>query len=190
MKPKVAGFALFLLSSSLLAFEIALLRVFSIESYHHFAYMAVGMALLGFGASGTALVLLRRFTQGREWSSFVFLLTLTPPVIMMAPVLGRGLRFDPTQLFWDPGEWWGLAAVYGVLSLPFLVGAAAVAVALQGTRERVGFLYAWNLAGSGAGALGVLPLLVRFRPDVALVWTAVPAILAALLRSESRLRQH
>lgn len=177
--PKVAGPAVFLLSSSLLAFEIALLRVFSIVSYHHFAYMAVGVALLGFGASGTALVLLRRATRGREWRVFPWLLALTPPALLAAPALARVPRFDPTQLLWDPGQWWGLTVVYGGLALPFLLGAAAIVVALQGGGERVGRLYAWNLVGSGAGALGALPLLHILRPDAALAWAVVPVTLAA-----------
>jgi len=177
--PRVAGPALFLLSSSLLAFEIALLRVFSIASYHHFAYMAVGVALLGFGASGTVLVLLRRATGGREWRIFPWLLALTPPALLAAPVLARVPGFDPTQLLWDSGQWWGLTVVYGALVLPFFLGAAAVAVALQGAGKRVGRLYAWNLAGSGAGALGILPLLHLSRPDGALAWAVVPATLAA-----------
>lgn len=180
MAPRVAGPALFLLSASLLAFEIVLLRIFSIESFHHFAYMAVGVALLGFGASGTILVLLRRFTRDSEWPLFLALLCITPLALLIAPILAHLPRFDPTQLLWDPGQWWSLAAVYGALALPFLVGSGAVALALQGTRERVGRLYAWNLAGSGVGAFAALPLLFLLRPDRALAWTVVPVTAAAV----------
>ncbi len=174
------GPALFLLSASLLAFEIVLLRIFSIESYHHFAFMAVGVALLGFGASGTVLILLHRFTRGREESLFAALATLTPPVLLIAPALARIPHFDPTQLVWDGSQWWGLTAVYAALALPFLLGAGAVAVALEEGGNRVGRLYAWNLAGSGAGAAGALLLLFLFRPDGALAWTAVPAAAGAV----------
>ncbi|MCK5652937.1 MAG: hypothetical protein KAJ42_16225, partial [Gemmatimonadetes bacterium] len=180
MAPRVAGPALFLLSASLLAFEIVLLRIFSIESFHHFAYMAVGVALLGFGASGTILVLLRRFTRDSEWPLFLALLCITPLALLIAPILAHLPRFDPTQLLWDPGQWWSLAAVYGALALPFLVGAGAVALSLQGAREGVGRLYAWNLAGSGMGAFGAIPLLFLLPPDRALAWTVVPVTAAAV----------
>ncbi len=176
----MAGPALFLLSASLLAFEIVLLRIFSIESFHHFAYMAVGVALLGFGASGTILVLLRRFTRDSEWPLFLALLCITPLALLIAPILAHLPRFDPTQLLWDPGQWWSLAAVYGALALPFLVGAGAVALSLQGAREGVGRLYAWNLAGSGMGAFGAIPLLFLLPPDRALAWTVVPVTAAAV----------
>jgi hypothetical protein len=45
----------FLLSASTLAFEIVLSRLFSIAQFYHFAFMTVSLALLGAGASGTAL---------------------------------------------------------------------------------------------------------------------------------------
>ena len=47
------------LSASTLAYEILLVRVFAIEQFHHFAYMAISIAMLGFGTSGTWLALVR-----------------------------------------------------------------------------------------------------------------------------------
>ena len=47
-------FALGLLSGCLLAFEVLLTRLFSIVLWHHFAYMIISAAMLGYGASGTA----------------------------------------------------------------------------------------------------------------------------------------
>ena len=47
--------ALFLLSAATLAWEIILTRVFAITQFYHFAFLAVSLALLGFGASGSLL---------------------------------------------------------------------------------------------------------------------------------------
>ena len=44
-----------LISASALAYEILLMRLFSIVQWHHFAYMVISLALLGYGASGTFL---------------------------------------------------------------------------------------------------------------------------------------
>ena len=49
-----------LISAAALAYEILLMRLFSIIQWHHFAYMMISLALLGYGASGTFLVLTRR----------------------------------------------------------------------------------------------------------------------------------
>ena len=58
-RPPVPLSALALVSASVLAYEIALVRIFAIVHWHHFAFMVISMALLGFGASGMALAFLR-----------------------------------------------------------------------------------------------------------------------------------
>jgi hypothetical protein len=40
--------SIFLLSASALAYEILLIHLFSIIRYHHFAYMIISLALLGY----------------------------------------------------------------------------------------------------------------------------------------------
>ena len=50
-------FSIALLSASALAYEILLMRLFSIIQWHHFAYMIISLALLGYGASGSFLTL-------------------------------------------------------------------------------------------------------------------------------------
>ena len=56
-------FALLLVSATVLAYQVLLVRAFSIGQWHHFAYMVVSIALLGFGASGTLLAVLDRRTR-------------------------------------------------------------------------------------------------------------------------------
>jgi hypothetical protein len=47
--------SIFLLSACALAYEILLMRLFSIIQWHHFAYMVIGLALLGYGISGSVI---------------------------------------------------------------------------------------------------------------------------------------
>jgi len=47
--------AVAVISAAVLGLELALMRGLSISRWHHFAYLVVGLALLGFGASGTWL---------------------------------------------------------------------------------------------------------------------------------------
>src|SRR2546428_13756998 len=46
-------FAIALLSAAALGYEILLMRLFSIILWHHFAYMMISVALLGYGAAGS-----------------------------------------------------------------------------------------------------------------------------------------
>src|SRR3989304_5902894 len=54
-RPMQLLLALLLVSAATLAYELALMRAFSLTLWHHFAYMVISIALLGFGASGTFL---------------------------------------------------------------------------------------------------------------------------------------
>src|SRR2546430_13979067 len=47
--------AVALLSAGALAYEVLLTRLFSIVQWHHYAYMVISIALLGYGASGALL---------------------------------------------------------------------------------------------------------------------------------------
>ena len=50
--------AIALASAIALGYEILLIRLFSVIQWHHFAYMIISLALLGYGASGTFLAVL------------------------------------------------------------------------------------------------------------------------------------
>ena len=57
-RPPLAAVAV--LSAAALAYEVLLLRLFAIIQWHHFAYLAISVALLGIGAAGTFVTLARR----------------------------------------------------------------------------------------------------------------------------------
>ena len=60
MKPRLSLLAaVAIISASALAYEVLLMRLFSIIQWHHFAYMMISLALLGYGISGVFLALNR-----------------------------------------------------------------------------------------------------------------------------------
>ena len=48
------------ISAGALTFEVGLTRLFAIQQFHHFAFVVVSLAVMGFAASGLALSLRRR----------------------------------------------------------------------------------------------------------------------------------
>ncbi len=46
-----------LISAATLSFEVLLVRAFSIQYFNHFAFMAIGVAMLGTGVSGVVMAL-------------------------------------------------------------------------------------------------------------------------------------
>jgi hypothetical protein len=163
------------LSASTLTYEILLVRVFAIEQFHHFAYMAISIAMLGFGTSGTFLALMRPGPdRSHRW--FVWMAVLLPVLLIVSVTLVHRIPLDSVQLLWDPWQWPRLAAVYVLLALPF--GAAALAILLAITLEgqRPGWVYGASFLGAGLGAAIAVLVLWWVFPIRAL---AVPAAVGA-----------
>jgi len=57
--------AVALISAAALAYEILLMRLFSIVFWYHFAYMIISLALLGYGAAGALLTMARSAVEQR-----------------------------------------------------------------------------------------------------------------------------
>ena len=53
MRPELLAVAL--VAAGALAFEVLLTRLLAVVHWHHFAGMVISLALLGYGASGSAL---------------------------------------------------------------------------------------------------------------------------------------
>ncbi len=160
-----------------LAFEILLVRAFGIQHFHHFAYMAIGVAMFGFGASGTALALVRPRAEGTRADWFVRAALSTAIALIASPVLIERIPLDPTQLAWALEEWLSLGLVYLLLAVPFGAGALAVLLAISLEPGRPGRLYGASFLGSGIGAGAALASLFVLSPTRAL---AVPALIASL----------
>ncbi|HYA63577.1 MAG TPA: hypothetical protein VED66_10255 [Candidatus Sulfotelmatobacter sp.] len=160
--------ALLLVSASVLAYQVLLVRTFSIGQWHHFAYMVISIALLGFGASGTLLSILnrqvknvvtiphQRASQSVWFSLSAVLLAVALPVSFW---LTQHVPFEPFLLLWDRRQLLYLACFYLALFVPFFAAATAIGLALTSESENCPRLYAFNLAGSGAGALLAVGLL-------------------------------
>ncbi|HYA63105.1 MAG TPA: hypothetical protein VED66_07860, partial [Candidatus Sulfotelmatobacter sp.] len=100
--------ALLLVSASVLSYQVILVRAFSIGQWHHFAYMVISIALLGFGASGTMLAVLERKRastatrlQVSEVSWFAISATSFAIALPVSFWLMQRIPFDPFLIIWD-----------------------------------------------------------------------------------------
>lgn len=181
--------SLLLVSAAVLAYQVLLVRAFSIGQWHHFAYMVISIAMLGFGASGTLLAALdrRRTTPGAErvphggggW--FALFATLFALALPVSFALSQKIPFDPYLIVWDRRQWLYLGCYYLVLFVPFFAAATAIGLALIREPEECPQLYAYNLAGSGAGAALAVALLEVAPVEPALLAVSGLAQGAALL---------
>jgi spermidine synthase len=169
--------AVALLAAATLAFEIILVRVFAVEHFHHVAYMAIGVAMLGIGTSGTFVAAAGGTHPDAAQRWFPPVVLLTALSLIATPALLHRIPLDLTQLAWNAEQWPRLAAVYLMLALPFALGALAVLLAITLETERPGWIYGASFLGSGVGAVLAVGVLWIAHPTRAL---AVPALIAAL----------
>jgi len=168
--------AVALVSAALLACEIVLMRRLLIERWHHFGYLVISVALLGFGASGTLLAVIERRVRAQPGQTLRWSAAALAPALLLLPRLAALLparaQFIPGDL-WAQVGWWAL--YWLTACIPFLTGATFLGAALTTAGPHVGRVYAANLLGSGLGAAVGMLVISRCAPEHAL-W---PAFLAA-----------
>jgi hypothetical protein len=172
-----------LVSGAALANEILLTRFFAIVHWHHFAYMMISLALLGFGASGTFLFLARRTLLRHFASAYSVNLLLFGIFTLLGPALALRLPFRAEELLWNPWQPLWLVATYFSLSIAFFCAANAIGLGLIAYRALAGRLYAADLVGAGTGSLLILAALELLAPEHALRLLAAVGFAAAAVAS-------
>ena len=173
--------AIALLSAAAIAYELLLTRLFAITLWHHFAYMVISLALLGYGASGTLLVFARHLLLKRFSLSFAAFATAFGVTAVGSTALAWRVPFNPLEIIWDWHQQLYLAAIYVTLALPFLTAASAIGLALAARPVAIGSIYRADLMGAGLGALAVVAAMFVLLPEDCLRLLAAVAFFAAAL---------
>jgi SAM-dependent methyltransferase len=145
--------SLLLLSAAGLTFQINLTRLFSVSQFYHFAFMIVSIAMLGYGASGTALAIFPRLNQRAPQRNLIALGVATALSMLGSYVLINQLPFDSFSIAWETKQVWILVLHYGALASPFFFSGMAVGLLLAAYPQQSGRTYAINLLGSALGCL-------------------------------------
>lgn len=171
--------AVALISGAVLAYEILLMALFSLIQWHHFAYMVVSVALLGFGASGTFLVFTRRWLETRFRTVTIIQACLFASTSLICYVVAQRLSFNPEELLWDSSHWVRLELIFLLLALPFFFAANLVGLVLITFKRELSRVYAADLTGAGIGAVAIVGLLFLVQPSTALRFIAFLGFTAA-----------
>ena len=174
-------FSIAVLSMSALAYEILLMRLFSIIQWHHFAYMIISLALLGYGASGTFLSFFRSYLLPRYSSVYLINVVLFGFSSLLCYLISQQIQFNAEEIFWDAAQPLRLMAIYLLLSLPFFFVATAIGLSFIRYQNDISRIYAADLLGAGAGSVVVIALLFSVMPAEALRYIFALAMLAAML---------
>ncbi|MGE5252626.1 MAG: hypothetical protein ACM3N7_01580 [Planctomycetaceae bacterium] len=156
--PNLIFLGIFLTSAATMTLELSIIRLLSVAQGHHFAFLVVSMALLGYGASGSFLSsfpsLLRRDLPGLlAAGSGLFSLSA-----LLAYLAGNQIPFDLARISFDRWQIFYLFLFYLVFSIPFLFSGLVISSALSRWSAGAGKIYFSDLAGASLGCLLVLGL--------------------------------
>ena len=166
------------LSAAVLLLELTLTRIYSVTQGYHFAFLAVSLGLIGFGASGTAL-----FTVPKVWQRLGHRLLGYSALLFTVTTLGtywaiNRIPLDVYRLVLEPGTLLHLALFYLTPVVPFFFAGAALGGSISLEPRKAAGLYGASLAGSGAGSLLALAGPAAWGPAGALGTVAVLGTLA------------
>lgn len=167
---------IFAASFASLSYELALMRIFSISLWYHFAFMVVSIAMLGIGASGTALSVFPGLKDIGRIPHYALLLAIGIPASYL---LANIVPFDPARLSWDRLQLLAVGLYYIILCVPFFCFGLIVSTAYSTLSHDANAIYASDLLGAGAGALVMIWLLSRGGPEASVL--IISTILAAAL---------
>ena len=180
-KVRIPRLSIAFVSAAALGYEILLTRLFSIIQYHHFAYMIISLALLGYGVSGTLLTLFSKSFLARFEKVFIACITLFAVSMVLCFMIAQQIPFNAEEVFWDLRQPMWLFIIYLLFMLPFLFAASAIGLALMYYGKQISRIYAADMLGAGVGSILIIVALFGIMPEQVLRLLVVLGIAAALI---------
>lgn len=175
-----------LISASALTLEIFLTRFFSVAQWHHFAFMVVSIALLGYGASGSFLMLFPSILK-KESSKLLSLLSILFSITaLLSYTIANHLSFDMAKIAWDTNQLIYILVYYILLSIPFFIAGMIISIVITLSSKDVNKIYFFDLIGASIGCLLPLIIFPLFGGTGLLLASAILALFASLFFSPSR----
>ena len=177
--------SVFLITLSGLILEVGLTRIYSASIWYHFAFVAISVALLGWGLGGFTVHLVKQArakskeqrAKGLSMNAAAVVTLLYAAAIPLCLWLLVRYPFDMDRL-----PLYFLAPL-----LPFFLAGMALSIVFDIHRAVAGSLYFWDLIGAALGAVLVTLLLHLLGGEAALLAAAIaPAVAALLLASQSQ----
>ena len=174
-------YSILVISSAALAYEVLLMRLFSIIQWHHMAYMVISLALLGYGVSGTFVTLFRNHLVKRFQISYFANALLFGISSIGCFLLAQLIPFNTLEILWDYTQWGYLFLTYLLLSIPFFFAANCICLAFAYFGHQIPRIYGFDLAGAGIGAMSIILVLFLLAPAAVLQLLALVGLSAAAL---------
>ncbi|HWR34772.1 MAG TPA: hypothetical protein VN622_02740 [Clostridia bacterium] len=175
-------------SFSALTFELVQTRILSFIFWNHIVYLAISIALLGFGISGSFVTWLKRrsLNTAEDTAGAIARCTAAMSISMLLSVvvISRAL-----PLMTDVDSAWKLMICYIVSVPPFIFAGATISLIMAYAAATTGRLYFFDLVAASfgcvlffvllpaLGAVGAVSLLALLVAACAILWTRSSALM-------------
>ena len=183
----------FLLALSVLVLELALTRIFSFISFHHFTYLVISLAMLGFGAAGSYLTIREKDNSPMTDDEFLarnaWLFGLTT---IAAVVIIPRIHFYPMDIIFyrDYSNLLSLLMIVVLTAVPFFFGGTCIGYIISTSGSSVNRIYFADLIGAASGCLMAIVLINYCGGIAACFIIAAVAMVVAALSSANRRRRY
>jgi spermidine synthase len=154
-----------LIAGAIIAYQIGIMRVFSVGTWSHFGSLVVSMAMLGFGVMSAVMCVGTGFFE-RHWHRLLSLSLYTfGPLMVLGNTLAQTVGFNPVELVANPEQKYNLFWLFVLYFVPFLPGALFLGLAFLRGQAVFGRVYFADLAGSGLCGLIFLIAMYAVAPE-------------------------
>ena len=179
MGGRLFSFAVACASTSTIALELVLTRIFSVTMYYHFAFLAISVALLGLAAAGSAIFVFPRVFRKERAMRLASVFMIGFAVFTVWSLYAA--TTNPVSLKDTTSNLGTLAHVYLATAAPLVCSGFAISLAIANAGDRIGKIYMFDLVGAGIGCVLMVPTIGALgAPGAVLVVGAVGGVSALL----------
>ncbi len=149
--------AVFLITFSILTFQIAQTRILSVITWYHLAFFAISVAMLGMTVGAVWLYLWRERFQRSSLAVILSNFALATAVAMPASVVVQFCLVTPVSLSLTTVASWSLLLI--AMAAPYVFSGVVVSLALTRSPFATGWVYGVDLLGAALGCVAVIGLL-------------------------------
>lgn len=167
--------AAFVISFSLLFFQVGVSRLLSVITWYHFSVLPITCAMLGLGVAGVLAHLVRDSLRGRAGEFFCALLSLLYAVsipVSMLILFSRPISLNDVPFSAAIGQ---ALLIFGAILLPLTLGGMTLTVVFHLNSANFARIYGVDFLGAALGSMAVFTLLSVLSTPGAMVATAVLA---------------
>jgi predicted membrane-bound spermidine synthase len=168
---------LFVLSLSIILFELALTRIFSIVLWYDYAFMAISIAFFGLGIGSFMIHIQRdKFKRLKDQSTIDPRFAFSSKIVQYAIAYGISVPVFIFLIGYIPSDTSYIYLFYLISSIPFFFAGAGMALVFLAMSEKINKLYFADLVGAALATIILDPMMQSLGAGSVLLLTSVVVV--------------